>query len=59
MKKILVKKFLKKIKQRKILMKKILVKNILMKKINFFFYIHKYYQKLTDYRRNYYLTHKK
>ena len=31
---------------------KILMKKILAKKI-------KYYQKLPDYRRNYYLTHKK
>ena len=36
----------------KILMNKILIKKILIKKI-------KYYQKLPNYRRNFYLTHKK
>ena len=42
-----------KIQIKKILMKKILVKKkILMKRS-------KYYRKLPDYRRNYYLTHKK
>ena len=50
---ILMRIFLTKYRSRKILMKKILrKKKILMKK-------NKYYQKLPDYRRNYYLTHKK
>ena len=37
----------------KILAKKILVKKILVKRT------HKYHQKLPDYKRNYYLAHKK
>ena len=39
-------------------MKKTLVKKILMKKNKFFLHP-QYNQKLLDYRRNYYLTHKK
>ena len=50
---ILMRKFLAKYRSRKILMKKILRKKKIPMKKN------KYYQKLPDYRRNYYLTHKK